>query len=304
MKIFIDTAKLDEIKEACSWGIIDGVTTNPTLIKLAVEAEKKKRRNVDMEDYIKEILRVVGRRGTVNLEVISLGGDAMIKEAQLLYDKFNSVAENVVIKIPINTYSGDPSVSDFEGIKAVKVLREKDMLVNATLVMSPEQALLAAKAGASYVSPFAGRIDNYVRTNLGIPFEATDYFDHSLVETIAQERLQGYLNKSNNEEIASLYTLEDIKKLSDIGKNNGISSGKDLVGRIATIYRIHGFDTQIIAAAMRSTRQTREMVETGAHIITLGFQILREMFRHPKTTEGIKGFSRDVVSEYRTLFKE
>lgn len=303
MKIFIDTAKLDEIKEACSWGIIDGATTNPTLIKLAVEAEKGKGRNVNMEDYIKEILKIVGKGGAVSLEVISLSSEAMVKEAELLYNKFNSVAENVVIKIPINTYSGDPSVSDFEGIKAIKMLREKDIPVNATLIMSAGQALLAAKAGATYASPFAGRIDNYIRANLGILFKKTDYFDHSLVKAITQEKLQNHLNKSHNEEIASLYTSEDIKKLSDIGDNNGISGGTDLVEKIAKIYRVYGFNTEIIASAMRSARQVREMAEAGAHVITMGFQVLADMFRHPKTTEGTKGFSQDVVPEYKALFE-
>jgi len=303
VKIFIDTAKLDEIKEACSWGIIDGVTTNPTLIKLAVETEKGKGKNVNMEDYIKEILKAVGKGGAVSLEVISLKSEAMVEEAQILYDKFNPVAENVVIKIPINTYSGDSSVGDFEGIKAIKALREKGIPVNCTVIMSPEQALLAAKAGATYASPFAGRIDNYVRTNLGISFEKEDYFDRSLVKTIAQQRMQNYLNSLNDEEISSLYTREDIKKLADIGDNQGICGGTDLVESIAKIYKVYDFDTQIIASAMRNARQVREMAEAGAHVITMGFQILKEMFRHPKTTEGIKKFSQDVVPEYKALFE-
>jgi len=303
MKIFIDTAKLDEIKEACSWGIIDGVTTNPTLIKLAVEAEKGKGKNISMEDYIKEILKTAGKGGAVSLEVISLSSEDMVKEAQLLYDKFNPVAENVVIKIPINTYSGDSSVGDFEGIKAIKALRERGIPVNCTIIMSPEQAFLAAKAGAIYASPFAGRIDNYVRTNMGISFKKTDYFDHYLTKVITQKKLQNYLNKSNNEEIASLYANENIKKLANLGDNNGVYSGTDLVESIAKIYSIYGFNTQIIASAMRSARQVREMAEAGAHVITMGFQVLKEMFRHPKTTEGIKKFSQDVVPEYRALFK-
>jgi len=303
MKIFIDTAKLDEIREACSWGIIDGVTTNPTLIKFAFEAEKGKGKDVNVEDYIKEILKVVGKGGAVSLEVISLNSEDMIKEAELLYDKFNSVAGNVVIKIPINTYSGDPAVSDFEGIKAIKVIRRKSIPVNCTIIMSPEQALLAAKAGATYSSPFAGRIDNYIRDSLGISFKKTDYFDHCLIKTIAQEKLRNYLNEFSDEEIASLYANEDIKKLADIGDNNGIYSGADLVKIIAKIYRIYGFDTQIIASAMRSARQVREMAEAGAHVITMGFQVLKDMFRHLKTTEGINGFSQDIVPEYKALFE-
>ena len=94
-----------------------------------------------------------------------------------------------------------------------------------------------------------------------------------------------------------------LKKLADIGDNNGVYSGTDLVKSIAKIYRIYGFDTQIIASAMRSARQVREMAEAGAHVITIGFQVLKDMFRHPKTTEGIKKFSQDVVSEYRDLFE-
>lgn len=303
MKIFIDTAKLDEIKEACSWGIIEGVTTNPTLIKRAVEAEKKKGKSVNMEDYIKEILKTVGKGGAVSLEVVSLSSEAMVEEAQLLYDKFNPVAENTVIKIPVSTYSGDPSVSYFEGIKAIKALREKSIPVNCTVIMSPEQALLAAKAGATYASPFAGRIDNYIRDDLGIPYEKTDYFDHSLVKNIVQRKLQNYLDKSGDEEIASLYTKDDTKKLANVGNNNGICSGTDLVEKMANIYRIYNFDTQIIAAAMRNPRQVREMAEAGAHVITMGFQILKDMFYHPKTEQGIKGFCQDVVPEYEALFK-
>ncbi|MCD6318158.1 hypothetical protein J7M02_03725, partial [Candidatus Aerophobetes bacterium] len=172
------------------------------------------------------------------------------------------------------------------------------------VIMSPEQALLAAKAGATYASPFAGRIDNYIRDNLGILYEKTDYFDHSLVSTITQQKLQNYLNEFNDEEIASLYTDENVKKLADIAGNKGISSGADLVEKIVKIYRVYGFNTQIIASAMRNARQVREMAEAGAHVITMGFQILKDMFRHPKTTEGIRGFCQDVVPEYRALFEK
>ena len=97
MKIFVDTAEIDEIKEANSWGILDGVTTNPSLIKKAVE----KRENIDVEEYIKEICEAVD--GPVSLEVIGLSREEMVDQGELLYEKFNPVNGNVVVKVPINT---------------------------------------------------------------------------------------------------------------------------------------------------------------------------------------------------------
>jgi len=135
MKIFIDTANLDEIKEAASLGIIDGVTTNPTLVS---------RENREFRTLIKEICTIVD--GPVNAEVVSLDADGMVKEAREL----SSIHENIVVKIPMIP----------EGLKAVRRLAEENIRTNVTLVFSPMQALLAAKAGASYVSPFVGRIDD------------------------------------------------------------------------------------------------------------------------------------------------
>ncbi|MBS3812641.1 transaldolase, partial [Candidatus Bipolaricaulota bacterium] len=156
MKIFIDTAELTEIKEAYSWGIVDGVTTNPSLIKKAVDARDR----VNLEEYIEEILRTVD--GPVSLEVIGLTSDDMIEEGKYLYDKFNSVNDNVVIKIPINTSTEGGESENYAGLKAISELSSQGIPVNTTLIMKPEQALLAAKAGAHYVSPFAGRIDDYI----------------------------------------------------------------------------------------------------------------------------------------------
>ena len=148
MKIFIDTAKLDEIKEACSWGIVDGVTTNPSLIKKAVDELKARNEKIEMEAYIKQICETVGEGKPVSLEVISLTRGKMIEEAEILYHKFNRIAGNVVIKIPINTCDGEDTTSDYDGLKVISELSGKDIPVNVTLIMSSEQALLAAKAGA------------------------------------------------------------------------------------------------------------------------------------------------------------
>lgn len=135
MKIFIDTASPKEIKEAVSWGVIDGVTTNPTLI--AKEARQPK-------ELLKEICSLVS--GPVSAEVISLETTAMVKEAEELA----RIADNIVIKIPLNK----------EGIKAIKILSAKGIRTNVTLCFSPSQALLVAKAGADFVSPFIGRLDD------------------------------------------------------------------------------------------------------------------------------------------------
>jgi transaldolase len=154
MKIFIDTADLQEIQEACSWGIVDGLTTNPTLVKRAAEA----RDHVDMESYIEQICRIVP--GPVSLEVASPGADDMLDEAMGLYSRFNPVRQNVAIKIPANTSTGTEG-PDYEGLKAIVALSERGIPVNATLVMTSEQALLCAKAGARFVSPFMGRVDDF-----------------------------------------------------------------------------------------------------------------------------------------------
>jgi len=134
MEIFIDTANLKEIETAMSWGILDGVTTNPT----HVATEK-----TTFEELVKNILKICP--GPVSVEVVSLKAEGMVKQAERLV----KYGKNVVIKIP----------STQEGVKATKMLSERGIKVNFTLVFSPMQALLAAKAGAAYVSPFVGRLD-------------------------------------------------------------------------------------------------------------------------------------------------
>jgi len=135
MKIFIDTANLEQIKEANSWGILDGVTTNPTLVaKEGCEFEKR----------VKDICEIVD--GPISAEAVSMDSEGMIKEARQL----SKIHKNVIVKIPMTA----------EGLKAVKVLSKEGVKTNVTLVFSPNQALLAAKAGATYVSPFVGRLDD------------------------------------------------------------------------------------------------------------------------------------------------
>ena len=135
MKFFLDTANIDQIRRGVEWGIIDGVTTNPSLV--ATE-------NVDFETRIKEICELV--KGPVSAEVISTETSLMLEEARRLA----AISKYVVVKIPMIP----------EGIKAVRILSDEGIKTNVTLIFSANQALIAAKAGASYVSPFVGRIDD------------------------------------------------------------------------------------------------------------------------------------------------
>ncbi len=143
MKLFIDTASVKEIKEAVSLGVIDGVTTNPTLIS---------RENRPFRDILKEICAII--EGPVSAEVIALESAAMVSEARELA----KIASNIVIKIPLIK----------EGLKAVKILSAEGIQTNVTLCFSSTQALLAAKAGADFVSPFIGRLDDISQTGMSL----------------------------------------------------------------------------------------------------------------------------------------
>ena len=169
--------------------------------------------------------------------------------------------------------------------------------------MTPEQALLAAKAGGAYVSPFAGRVDDYIRKNLGIDFKKNDYFDFELMREISEARLGEYLKNPTAEKISSLYLDEKIKKAIDVGEDKGITSGVDLVRKIVNIFRKYNIKTKVIAASMRNPQQVREVAETGCEIATIPFEVIREMLKHPKTEEGVKRFYADAVqAKYQELF--
>ncbi|MEE1046844.1 MAG: fructose-6-phosphate aldolase [Clostridia bacterium] len=211
MKIFIDTANIDEIRKANDLGVICGVTTNPSLI--AKEGKVFK-------DVVSEITSIVD--GTVSAEVISLEADKMVEEALEL----SKIHKNIVIKIPMTE----------EGLKAVKRLSAKGIKTNVTLIFSPSQALLAARAGATYVSPFVGR-------------------------------------------------------LNDISSN-----GTALIEAVAQIFDIHGIETEIIAASIRSPEDAVDAALAGAHISTIPYKVLCQMTQHPLTDAGIERFLKDWES--------
>lgn len=153
MKIFLDTANVNEIREASSWGILDGVTTNPSLV--AKEGQ-------DFFDTLREICRIV--LGPVSAECVTQSAEEMIREGREL----SRIAKNIVVKIPMTR----------EGLKAIKALSSEGVKINTTLIFSSPQALLAAKAGASYVSPFIGRLDDISHVGMDIVREIRAIFDN------------------------------------------------------------------------------------------------------------------------------
>lgn len=208
MKIFIDTANVEEIKEANALGVVCGVTTNPSLI--AKEGR-------DFKEVVTEITSIVD--GPISAEVISLEADKMVEEAEELA----KIHKNIVIKIPMTA----------EGLKAVSHLSKKGIKTNVTLIFSPTQALLAARAGASYVSPFVGR-------------------------------------------------------LNDIS-----ADGKKLIETISDMFEIHGIETEIIAASIRSPEDVTDAAVAGAHIATIPYKVICQMMKHPLTDAGIERFLKD-----------
>ncbi len=158
MKFFIDTANIGEIRKAWDLGVIDGVTTNPSLIS---------KEGRDPVTLLREICGVV--KGPVSAEAVSMTADEMVSEAQSL----SKIHKNIVIKIPMTG----------EGLKAVKRLSGKGIKTNVTLIFSPSQALLAAKAGATYVSPFVGRLDDISHVGMGIVSEIMEIYENYLFKT-------------------------------------------------------------------------------------------------------------------------
>lgn len=208
MKLFVDTANTSEIRKANDLGVICGVTTNPSLIA---------REGLVFQDVIKEITEIVD--GPISAEVISLESDKMVEEALELA----KIHENIVIKLPMTE----------EGLKTTKILSQKGIKTNVTLIFSAAQALLAARAGATYVSPFLGRLD-------------------------------------------------------DIG-----TEGMQLVRDIAEIFEIHGIETEIIAASVRSPLHVVDAAKAGAHIATVPYKVIVQMTKHPLTDNGIERFMQD-----------
>ena len=208
MKFFVDTAEIDAIAELNDLGMVDGVTTNPSLIL-------KSGRNI--LEVTKEICDLVD--GPVSAEVVATKADDMIAEGR----KLAEIAENITGKLPLT----------WDGLKACKVLSDEGKMVNVTLCFSANQALIAAKAGATFISPFIGRLDDI---NL---------------------------------------------------------DGMDLIQDIRTIYDNYGFETEILAASIRTVNHVLDAARIGADVMTAPPEVIKKLAAHPLTDKGLETFMAD-----------
>ena len=216
MKFFVDTAEVNEIRELADIGLLDGVTTNPSLIAKSGRQFK---------DVIAEICSIVP--GPVSAEVVSLDYAGMMREAAEL----KKIAKNVTIKVPLT----------IDGLKACKALTSEGTMVNVTLCFSANQALLAAKAGASFISPFVGRLDDI-------------HLD-----------------------------------------------GTELIAEIRQIYDNYAFDTEILAASLRTALHVKQVALIGADVATMPPAVIKGLVKHPLTDKGIEQFMADWKKTGQTL---
>ena len=212
MKFFVDTANLEQIREAQDLGILDGVTTNPSLMaKEGITGE------VNVLAHYKAICELVD--GDISAEVIATDFEGMIKEGQALAE----IHENIVVKVPMTK----------DGVKAIRWFTDHDIRTNCTLIFSAGQAILAAKAGATYLSPFIGRIDD--------------------------------MNWD----------------------------GIELIAQIAEIYTIQGYQTEILAASIRTPLHIVRAAEAGADVVTCPLNSILGLLKHPLTDIGLAQFLAD-----------
>ncbi|WP_061936633.1 fructose-6-phosphate aldolase [Aureimonas sp. AU22] len=216
MKFFVDTADIAEIRELQDAGLIDGVTTNPSLVLKA---------NRPLKELLKEICDVTD--GPVSGEVASTDFDGMMREGKIIA----GIAPNIVVKLPLT----------LDGLKACKHFTEDGVKTNVTLCFSANQALLAAKAGATYISPFVGRLDDM---NI---------------------------------------------------------DGMELISDIRRIYDNYGFETEILAASIRTPNHVREAALLGADVSTVPPATLKSLIKHPLTDNGLKAFVADWAKTGQTI---
>ena len=209
MKFFVDSAEIDQIAELNDLGMVNGVTTNPSLIMKSGR---------DIIEVTKEICSIVS--GPVSAEVTATEAEKMIAEGR----KLSKIADNIAIKVPLT----------WDGLKACKVLSGEGNMVNVTLCFSANQALLAAKAGATFISPFIGRLD-------------------------------------------------------DINID-----GMDLIEDIRVIYDNYGFETQILAASIRTVNHVLESARIGADVMTAPPAVIKSLANHPLTDKGLAAFLADI----------
>ncbi len=265
-RIFADTAMRSEIEPLFRAGIINGVTTNPSLLKKA---------GAKSWNHAKEIMKelcTLLHPYPVSLELTELDEEKMVIQAAEL----SALGENSVIKVPIGGYTAvNPSADPFTGLKVVRKLWERGIKTNVTLIFNPNQAFWAANAGATYVSPFLGRLADYA-------------YKHDMPE-----------RKPGN----SLYFIEDHKnsKGDQVMENTEyVASGgsvKDagarLIQEIATVFANYQITTEILAASFRNQVQLTECLLAGADILTVPANVLATVADHVLTSEGMRAFVED-----------
>ena len=209
MKLFVDTGRVEDVRKAAEWGIVDGVTTNPSLIAQAGRGFK---------ETVLEICSILPN-GSISAEVVGTTVEEILREGR----EIASWSPNIVVKVPMTP----------AGIAATRQLTREGIRVNMTLVFSPTQALLAAKAGASYISVFVGRVDD-----------------------VSSEGMR---------------TIEDAVQ----------------------IVETYGFDSEVLVASIRHPMHVVEAARLGAHIATMPFKVMEQLFQHPLTDIGLKRFLDD-----------
>ena len=266
-RIFADTATIAEIRPLKEGGIINGVTTNPTLMKRA---------GADSWDHAMKLMKeIVDYMAPfpVSLELTELTHEKMVAQAQRLA----AVGPNVVVKVPTGGYQAiDKALDPFTGLKVINELWNNDIKVNATLIFNSTQAFWAANAGAAYISPFLGRVADYLYKN-----------DHV-------ERPPGN----------SLYFIED-HKIPDGGPDRTANSayvandgprkdaGVRLINEIVAIFNNYRIKTEVLAASFRNAAQISECLLAGADILTVPAPLLMGVADHPLTDEGMESFVAD-----------
>ncbi len=263
-RIFADTADFDQIKTLTESGIINGVTTNPTLLKRAGAKnwDEAKEMMKQICDYMNPL--------PVSLELTELTYDKMVEQAEEL----RKLGDNSVIKVPIGGYQEiDEKLDPHTGLKVLRSLWERDIKTNCTLVFNTTQAFWAAQAGATYVSPFLGRLADYAYKN-----------DHP-------ERQPGN----------SLYMVENHKKPDQAHNTEYVASGGDrkdigmrLIREIAQVFANYDIRTEILAASFRNSVQIPEALQAGADILTVPGEILMGVADHPLSDAGMKSFVEDA----------
>lgn len=267
-RIFADTATLEDIRPLKEGGIINGVTTNPSLMKRA---------GADSWDAAMEIMQDIVdymNPAPVSLELTELAAEAMLEQAKRLA----GMGENVVIKVPIGGYQAiDESLDAFTGLKVMRELWENDIKVNATLIFNSTQAFWAANAGATYVSPFLGRVADYLYKHdrpEREPGNALHFIADHKVPAGGEDRV------ANTPYVANGGSRKD--------------AGVRLINEIVAIFNNYRIKTEILAASFRNASQMAECLVAGADILTVPAPLLMGVADHPLTHEGMQAFVDDA----------